>query len=78
MAGPDLYRDLLVDYVSVISGGPQWRSIFARYNIGSALIERDSPLAAELAAANDWRLAYQDAVATVFLRESSASESSAR
>ena len=70
----DLYRDFLGEYVGAASGGPQWRSIFARHDIGSALIERDSLLAARLAAADDWQLAYQDAVASVFLRETSASE----
>lgn len=73
----DLYRDILGEYVAAISGGPQWRSVFARHDIGSALIERDSPLAAQLTTADDWRVVYRDAVASVFQRLPSTSESSA-
>ncbi|MYD08814.1 MAG: hypothetical protein F4X02_02105 [Chloroflexi bacterium] len=70
----DLYRDLLSDYVAAATGGPEWRAVFARHEIGSALIERESPLAAQLEAADEWRLEYQDAVASVFLRSPSTSE----
>ena len=71
----DLYRDLLVEYIGAAFGGPRWREVFARYDIGMALIETDSPLAAQLEAVEDWRLAYQDAVARVYLRQPPASES---
>lgn len=71
----DLYRGFLGEYTSAAFGGPQWREVFARHDIGIALIESDSPLAARLAAADDWRLAYQDAVASVYLRQHQPSES---
>lgn len=63
----DLYRDFLGEYTRAAFGRPQWRDVFERYDIGIALIESASPLAARLAAADDWKLAYQDAVASVYL-----------
>ena len=71
----DLYRDFLGEYAGAVSGGPEWRSLFARHDIGIALIESDSPLAAQLEAAEDWNLAYQDEVASVYLRQPTANES---
>ncbi len=71
----DLYRDFLGEYASAVSGGAEWRSLFARHDIGIALIENDSPLAANLEAAEDWNLAYQDEVASVYLRQPTTSES---
>lgn len=71
----DLHRDILDEYASAAFGGPHWRSVFARHDIGIALIERDSPLAARLEAADDWRLAYQDAVASVYSRMQTTNES---
>ena len=71
----DLYRDFLGEYASAAFGASEWRGVFSRHDIGIALIESGSPLAAVLNAAADWQLAYQDAVASVFLRQPSASES---
>ena len=71
----DLYRDFLAEYTSAAFGGPGWRSVLARHDIGIALIESDSPLAVRLAAAEDWNLAYQDVVASVYLRQPPPSES---
>ncbi len=71
----DLYRDFLGEYAGAAFGGPRWREVFANHDIGAALIESDSPLAAQLEAAEDWRLAYGDAVARLYLRQPSASES---
>lgn len=71
----DLYRDFLDEYTGAAFGGPQWRSVFARHDIGIALIEIASPLGDQLAAADDWNLAYQDAVASVYLRLQTTRES---
>lgn len=70
----DLYRNFLGEYTEAAFGGPRWRDVFERHKIGSALIERDSPLAARLEAADDWTLAYQDAVASVYLPAGTESE----
>ncbi len=71
----DLYRDFLGEYTSAAFGGPDWRDVFSRHDIGIALIESESPLSARLEAADDWRLAYRDAVASVYLRQRLPSES---
>ena len=67
----DLYRDILGEYSSAAFGGPGWRDVFTRHDIAIALIESDSPLSARLKTADDWALAYQDAVASVYLRQQS-------
>lgn len=71
----DLYRDFLFEYTDAAFGGPAWRDVFARHDIAIALIEAASPLAAKLEAADDWRLAYQDTVASIHLRQQPPNES---
>ena len=67
----DLHRDLLGEYSSVAFGGPAWRDVFTRHDIAIALIESDGPLSTRLETSDDWALAYQDAVASVYLRKQS-------
>lgn len=63
----DLHRDLLVDYIAAL-GTPAWRDIFAKWDIGIALIESTSTLAARLETASDWRRDYADEMASLFVR----------
>lgn len=63
----DLHRDLLVDYVAAL-GTPAWRDIFEKWDIGIALIESASYLAAQLDTAGDWRREYADEMASLFVR----------
>ena len=63
----DLHRDTLPDYVAAL-GGPGWREIFAKWDIGIALIESTSYLAAQLETADAWRREYTDDMASIFVR----------
>ena len=64
----DLYRGFLNDYADAAVGGDGWRETFAAWDIGFALIETKSGLARELEAAADWRRAYQDGLASIFVK----------
>ncbi len=63
----DLHRDTLADYVSAL-GTRGWRDVFEKWDIGIALIDSNSNLAAQLAAASDWRRDYTDNIASIFVR----------
>jgi hypothetical protein len=49
--GDNFRGAVLIDYITTLSGGPDWPGIFARYGIRGALVARDTPLARALAAA---------------------------
>ncbi len=66
----DLYAAFLNDYFRAAVGSNEWRGEFRKWDIRFALIETDSGLAHELAAAADWRPEYQDALASIFVRAS--------
>jgi hypothetical protein len=59
---------ILREYYDVHNGSPQWREIFARRGVMTALVERRSFIAMELLQARDWRLVYNDDQAAVFAR----------
>ncbi len=62
----DLHRDTLPDYVAAL-GRPGWRDIFAKWDIGIALIESTGYLAAQLEASSAWRREYKDDMASIFV-----------
>ena len=65
----DMYGDSLMEqYNRVAQLQPGWRDVLAQYDIDLVIIEEDSPLAAALAEAPDWRLAFSDPVEAVFVR----------
>jgi len=67
----DLYGDtFLRRWLDAATGGDGWRELFAEYDIGFTVIETGSGLATRLAAEPDWRLAYSDDLATIYVRES--------
>jgi hypothetical protein len=49
--------------------GRDWQATFARWQIGTAVIERDSALARLLRAESAWREVYSDEMAAVFIRQ---------
>lgn len=63
----DLHRNLLPDYVAALDGRA-WRAVFEKWDIGVALIESNSGLAAQLEAEADWRLDYADDLASLYVR----------
>lgn len=77
----DLYDDaFLRDYLKVVMARPGWEEVLERYGVNLIVIERDSVLATVLALTpapsptkgegrGDWRLAYSDDQAVVFVRE---------
>ncbi len=62
----DLHRDTLPDYVAAAFGAPAWDEIFARRDIGIALIETGGLLDQGLEADVRWRQIYRDALASVY------------
>jgi hypothetical protein len=54
--------------VKVTLAKPGWREVLDRYEVNFILIESDSILAAFLAEGDEWQSVYDDAIATVFLR----------
>lgn len=59
---------ILHQYYDAYNGSPQWREIFARHGVNTALVERRSFIAVELLHASEWRLVYNDDQAAVFAR----------
>jgi len=66
----DLYRSFLDEYYRIATAGGGWQQALDRWRIGFAVIESNSGLAAALASDQDWITAYQDPLASIFLRRS--------
>ena len=63
----DLYGPQFVrDYLAVMRAQPDWQEILTKHAITVAVVPKDSPIFAALAASTDWSLSYQDATAAVF------------
>ena len=65
----DVYDEFLPQYVQVMFVRSGWQDVLDRYGVRLALIERDSWLATMLATQPEWRLAYSDDQAAVWVRE---------
>ena len=64
----EVYGDrVLEQYITVQNLRPGWRSVLADYRVDAVLVETDSPLAVLLSETKDWREAYRDRLATLFL-----------
>lgn len=63
----DLHRDLLADYIAAMDA-EGWLAIFVKWDIGIALIEANSGLAARLEASSAWRLHFADDIARIYVR----------
>ena len=64
----DLYDDAFLREYLQVSLGRGYAEVFARYDVQVALIETDSLLGDALRRDAAWRVAYTDAVATVFAK----------
>jgi hypothetical protein len=47
---------------------PGWEGVLEKYKVGWTLLPRKHPLSNLLALRNDWKLVYQDAVASIYVR----------
>ena len=65
----DLYSGFLNEYYRIATGAPDWHLALANWNVALALIETESGLARAMSASDDWRNAYQDVLASLFVRE---------
>lgn len=66
----DMYGDALMEeYTRVERLEPGWRDVLTKYDVDLVIIEADSPLAAVLLEAADWRLAFSGPIESVFVRE---------
>jgi len=69
----DIYDDAFVgEYLKVVWLSEGWEEVLERYKVNFILIERASVLAKFLNSglARDWRLAYEDEMASIFVRTS--------
>lgn len=65
----DLYRDFTWRFFETARGDDTWRNTFAAWDIKSVLIEPNITLAGVLRAEPGWRVAYEDDIAVLFIRE---------
>jgi hypothetical protein len=61
-------KPLLDEYSNVVALKSDWRDILARHQVDYIVILQDSPLAGALGGEPDWRLAFNDSVADIFVR----------
>jgi hypothetical protein len=66
----DVYDDYIDTYADVIAARGAWEDELDREGDNTVLVDSDSPLAAALRAGTAWSVAYEDPVATVFVRRS--------
>ena len=65
----DLYGGAFLDeYLAISRGGPRSARRLKRYDIGAVLVPRHSGLSTVLRGSAEWKLAYEDELATVFER----------
>ena len=65
----DVYGDkFLFDYISIYRSEPGWEDKLVYDNIRIILIEPDAPLANTLRESSSWRIAYEDRVSVIFLK----------
>ncbi|MDA8219072.1 MAG: hypothetical protein M0Z94_15820 [Dehalococcoidales bacterium] len=65
----DVYGDALMgEYAKVANITPRWREVLDKYQVGTAMVEKDSPIAVLLASQNDWRQVYEGKVERIFVR----------
>ena len=66
----DLYDDaFLRDYLSIVFCQENWQDKLEQYGVRLVLIESESTLAQLLSETPNWELAYQDEMASVYVRE---------
>jgi hypothetical protein len=58
----------LNDYFEIHYVRPKWREALRRYHVDAALVDRSAPLFQVLSAEPEWRIAYSDDQAAVFVR----------
>ena len=65
----DFYGEELVrEFNQVDDVNPGWENVLEKYNVGWTILPRQHPLNSLLALRKDWRLVWQDGVATVYTR----------
>lgn len=63
----DYYGSELTEkYDATIKGGPEWRDVFAEYQVDWVLISPEVGLTQVLSEANEWTETYRDEVSVVF------------
>lgn len=64
----DLYRAFTWEYIAIHRADPGWQDDLAKWDVNSVLIEPETPLAGALRTEPGWSIAYEDAVAVLFVR----------
>ena len=65
----DLYAGFLNDYYRIATAASGWKTELDKWQISFAIIETESGLSQALANAPGWSTAYQDALASIYIRE---------
>jgi hypothetical protein len=68
-------NQFMYEYARVRLAYTPAQPVFDRYDINFALIEPNSPLASELRQSSDWRTAYEDPTAAIFVRRAGQNQS---
>lgn len=71
-------RQAAEDLAELIRPRKNWRNVVTRYNIGTILVEHNTPLAVTLTEADDWHRVYADSLAEVFVHLESGREGAYR
>jgi len=71
----DIYgTSRMKDYVSVVFLSPNWQHVLEKYNVNFVFETARSPLSLLLMERKDWHLIYADAVANIFVRNTTANQ----
>ena len=65
----DLYAGFLNDYYRIATAASGWKTELDKWQISFAIIETESGLSQALANVPGWSTAYQDALASIYIRE---------
>ena len=68
---PEIYGDAYIqDYVDAYYGRRDWQHLLKRFEIRTVIVEPTAPLASLLRESTEWKNAFEDKVAVVFVRSS--------
>jgi len=60
--------EAMCDHNELVAPGPKWREVMSKYDISTVIVPGSSPLAVVLSDAIDWRRAWTDSLACVYVR----------
>jgi hypothetical protein len=65
-----IYGEALTrEYEQVITQGKGWEEILNKYDVNWVIIRANTSLANSLSSSGNWRIAYEDQTASIFVRK---------